>query len=160
GGNDEIGSQENFETRADGITVDRADDRLLQSGQFGKAIDSTLTIVGDIPISAGRSRFVQIPAGGKKLLAPTGKNSNAQIRVVSNHGEDIAELSAGWLVDGIGLWPVERDLQYLTVANGLHLVSHQALLLRIRASTAIASSAVTMSGLMSSSSSFPACSSA
>ncbi len=70
GSDDEVGGQEYFKTRTDGIAVDGADDGLFQTRQFRKAIDAALTIVGDIAVSACRGCFIEIPPGGKNFSPP------------------------------------------------------------------------------------------
>ena len=164
GRDDEVGSQEHFETGPNGQAVDRADDGLEQIRHLREAAESTLTEVLEILLAIGHR--VQIPPSGEELLTGAGENRDSEVRVVAKIRENSSHLSTGWSIERVGLGPVQNDLEYLAVSCDLRksritappvvlepVVATHGCLTRISASAATtpSPSASTIRGLISSS---------
>ncbi|EBA09841.1 hypothetical protein SSE37_08533 [Sagittula stellata E-37] len=152
-GKDDVGADRKLQPAAAGDAVDGGDHRLVETTQFLQSAEAALAIVA-IGALAPRGGL-EVPAGAEELLALRGKDRHAQLGIVAEIGEDLAQLSRGRHVDGIGLGPVQCDFEHRAAALGQNVLGHSSIL--IRASAATASVARQISGLISISCSAPAC---
>ena len=73
----------------------------------------------DPRLPAAARRGFEIPSGGEELLARAGDDGDAQRLVVAELDEYLVQASTGREIDGVGLGPVDRDLEYAAVGDGL-----------------------------------------
>src|SRR3546814_8671134 len=86
-----------------------SDLRLVEVAQLLQAAEAADTVVAVDGVAA--SRRLQVPAGGEEPVPRRGDNGDAQLGIVAEVLEGLAQEPAGREVDGIGLRPVERDFQ-------------------------------------------------
>ena len=161
GGVDQVAGQRQFEAAADRHAVDAGDHRLVQVAQFLQAGEAADAVVAVDRVAAGRR--LEVPAGAEELVAGGPDDGDAQFGVVAERREGLAHQPRGRQVDGVGLRPVERDLEDARPRGGCvidvgHLARPRSRTSRSSASAIQAPlpSAQTISGLMSSSSIAPA----
>ena len=124
GGDHQVGSQGDLEAAAHGQAVDGADHRLVPPGELGKAAEATLAVVRLERLATGCG--LEVPPGREEPLPGTGEDGNAQFGVVAKAGEDAAQFPTGGGVDGVGLRPVQHDLEHPVIAGRGHGATHAA----------------------------------
>jgi len=90
GSQQDVSAQRQFQPAAAADPVDGGDDGLVQPAQFLQAAEAADTIVAVDRITPGGG--LQVPAGAKELLARSGDDGDAQIRVVAEVSEDLAQV--------------------------------------------------------------------
>ena len=118
GGHHEVGGQHHLESAAYGHAVDRRDHRLEQAGQLAEPPEAALAVVGLELLASGRR--VEVPARAEEAVACAGEYRDPQIRIVAEGREHPAQLTAGSRVDGVGLGPIEGDLEHRPLHDRLH----------------------------------------
>src|SRR4051794_35463661 len=154
GRQDQVAGERQLEAAADRHAVQRRDHRLVEVGELLQPAEPA-----DAVVAVGALRALggglEVPAGAEELLAAAGDDRDPKGRVVAEGGEGAAELAAGGDVDGVGLGPVEHDLQDAVGGGGPDCIAHALAPMRIRTSAATAPlpTGRTIRGLMSSSTS-------
>ena len=136
GREDQVAGQRQLEAAADRHAVDGGDHRLVEVGQLlqpAEAADAVVAVTGvrRRPPPSGPSRR-------RRTSRPAADDGDAQLRIVAEAGECLAQRAAGGAVDGVGLRPVEHDLQDGAVARWHGLTSLIAFAPRIRIRTSAA----------------------
>ncbi len=136
GGDDQVASERQLETAAHGDAVDRGDHRLVEIEQLGEAAKSAGAVVRAL-VLAELGRGVQVPAGREETLPAPRNDSDAQIVIVPEGQEGLAQGAAGDRVDGVCLGPVEGDLGHVAPPLDSYRVRHPARPLQTRTARAI-----------------------
>ena len=67
---------------------------------------------------------LEVPPGREDAVSGPRHDPDAQLRVVAQLGESLAQHAAGCVVDCIHLGPVQRDLENRSAPHHLHLFAH------------------------------------
>ena len=127
GGDDQVAGDRQFHSAADGEPVDRRDHRLVEVpalGQPGEAAGSVLVLPPFVEPGVAAVDRLEVPAGREDPLARPGHDADAQLRVVAQLVDGLAQQPAGRVVDGVDLGPVQRDLENRPAPYDLHLFRH------------------------------------
>ena len=123
GRQDQVAGERQLEAAADRHAVQRRDHRLVEVGQLLQPAEAADAVVA-VGALAALGRGLEVPAGAEELLAAAGDDGDPQRRVVAEGGEGAAERAAGGAVDGVGLGPVEHDLQDAVGGGGPDCLAH------------------------------------
>src|SRR5262249_25454686 len=120
----EVAGQRQLPAAADGHAVEGGDDWLGQVPHLGQAGEAAGAVVdlGVVAVEVGGE--LQVPASGEELVAGAGDDGAAQGRVVLVGDERLAERLAGGTVEGVGLRPVDGELEDGAVAHSLDGIVH------------------------------------
>src|SRR6202044_3902220 len=118
----DVSAQNDLEAAPAGNAVDRRDDRLVEIARVVQSPEPAHAPVL-VRLLAAR-RGLEIPAGGEEFLAGAGDDGDAQRLVVAELDEYVVQAATGREVDGVGLGPVDRDLEYAAVGDGLDSIGH------------------------------------
>ena len=110
------------------MPFERRDHRLVEVGQLLQAAEAADAVVAVRPLGAF-CRGLEVPAGAEELLAAAGDDRDPQLGIVAETGEGPAQCPAGGAVDGVGLGPVEHDLQDAVTSGDADRFAHDASIL-------------------------------
>src|SRR5262249_53757385 len=74
---------------------------------------------------AARMRRLDVPAGGEDPVAGGGDDADAELRIVAQRDERVAQQSTRCDVDGVDFGAVERDLQNMPAPLHPHRITHR-----------------------------------
>ncbi len=128
GGNQQVTAHRHLEPATDGEPVDRSDHRLVQRPVFREAGETAKAVFIRLPpiIEAHLTGIerLEIPPGGKDLVAPAGQDGAAQVLVLMQLLKCGGQRLRGRHVNRVHLGTVERDLQNMALADHLYAVRH------------------------------------
>ena len=124
GRKDQVGRKRQFKAAADRHAVQCRDYWLVEADQLLQAAEPANAVVVIWGFVASR-RCLQVPAGGKEFFTTAGDDRDAQVRVIAEFPESLAERPRGHIVDRVRLRPVERHFENLVaVQYGFYSVRH------------------------------------
>ena len=121
GGVDQVAGQRQLEAAADRHAVDGGDHRLVEVGQLlqpAEAADAVVAVDRSPPAAAFRSQPAQ------KNLSPPPVTMATRSPGSSRKAAKRSPISRCGAVDGVGLWPVERDLEDAVGRRGPDCLAH------------------------------------
>jgi hypothetical protein len=125
----QVAGERQLQPAAERMAVDGGDDRLVEVPELGQAGESAGAVIelpplADLGAAVGR---LDVPASREDPLAGGGDNADAQLRIVAQTDEGLAQQAAGDDIDGVDLRPVERDLEHVAALLDAHRRFHSSI---------------------------------